>query len=464
MSRIVVVSNRVPVASRAQQAGGLAVALQGMMERRGGLWFGWSGEVTKAPRNAPEVVSRGKVDYTTIDLSTAEHEGYYAGYSNDVLWPMLHNLPQQMKFRRRDLDCYMRVNRRFADHLVPLLNSTDAVWVHDYHLMALPGALRARGVTNRAGFFLHVPFPAPEAVAAAPGISTVLHELLSADLLGFQTALDRDNFAATATSLLAAQRLDEHHLALRGHRLRLGVFPVEIDAEEFALTAADEIDGQPARRLAQSISGQSLLFGVDRMDPTKGLPERLDAYGRLLARRSPRSTTFLNIAVPSRQEVPAYRNLRQRLEESAGAINSAYAEPDWTPLRLVAKPQNRKTLSGFMRMARVGVVTPLRDGMNLVAKEFIAAQDPADPGVLILSVFAGAASQLRSSLLVNPHDVDSIADAMHAALDMPLGERRERWAEAWDAISTTKPDQWGANFVQNLAGDGLMAMPAAGRA
>lgn len=463
MSRIVVVSNRVP-APHGKQAGGLAVALQGTMEKRGGLWFGWSGEVTETPRNAPAVDRRGRIEYATIDLSPAEHAGYYGGYSNEVLWPMLHNLPQQMKFRRQDLEHYMRVNRRFADHLVPMLRSEDAIWMHDYHLMALPGALRARGVTNRAGFFLHVPFPAPDAVAVAPGITTVLRELLSADLLGFQTEKDRDNFAATAGAVLSAERLDDHHLALGEHRLRLGVFPVGIDAKAFAMTASEQVEKQPSRRLAQSITGQSLLLGVDRMDPTKGLPERLDAYGRLLARRAPRSTTFLSIAAPSRQEAVAYRDLRQQLEEAAGAINGAHAEPDWTPLRLVAKPQSRDTLAGFMRLARVGVVTPLRDGMNLVAKEFIAAQDPADPGVLILSKFAGAAAQLRSSLLVNPYDVDSITDAMHTALDMTLGERRERWSDAWSAISHSKPEHWGNAFVQDLVQDSLLSMPAAGRA
>ncbi len=465
MSRIVVVSNRVPTGGPGTQpAGGLTVALQGMMQNRGGLWFGWSGDVTETSRNAPTLERRGEVDYATIDLTAAEHGGYYTGYSNDVLWPMLHNLPQHMNFRRPDLDHYMRVNRRFADHLIPLLRADDAIWVHDYHLMALPGALRARGVANRAGFFLHVPFPEPTALAAAPGIGGVLKELVGADLLGFQTTTDRDNFAATAAALLSAERVDDHHLELGQHRLRLGVFPVQVDAHDIARTAAEEMERQPSRRLAQSIAGQSLLLGIDRMDPTKGLPERLDAYGRLLARRSPRSTTLLNIAPPSRQEVPAYRQLRQQLEEVAGAINSAHGEPDWTPLRLVAKPQSRNTLAGFMRLARVGVVTPLRDGMNLVAKEFIAAQDPEDPGVLILSVFAGAAAQLRSSLLVNPYDVDSIVDAMHSALDMPLAERRERWSDAWAAISNKGPDEWGSGFVQTLLGDNLSTMPTVGRA
>ncbi|MBR0654626.1 alpha,alpha-trehalose-phosphate synthase (UDP-forming) [Plastoroseomonas arctica] len=465
MNRVVVVSNRVPAAPRgSQQAGGLAVALDAMMGRRGGLWFGWSGEVTSAGRNAPVIKRDGAVEYATIDLTEVEHRGYYAGYSNDVLWPMLHNLPQLMHFRRSDYDCYMRVNRRFADHLVPMLRPDDAIWVHDYQLMALPGALRARGVTNNAGFFLHVPFPAPEAVAAAPGIKRVLRELMGSDLLGFQTRTDRDNFAATAALLLRAERFDAEHISLDGHAVQLGVFPVEIAAEEFAQTAAAQVQLPPSRRLATSLGGRALLLGIDRMDPTKGLPERLDAYGRLLARRPPRSTTMLNIAAPSREDVPAYRTLRHDLETAAGAINSAFGEPDWTPLRLIAKAQGRDTLAGFMRLARVGVVTPIRDGMNLVAKEFIAAQDPADPGVLILSLFAGAAAQLGSALLVNPHDVESMADAMQQALDMPPGERRERWKLAWNAIRGATPEEWGESFMHVLTDNRLAAMPVVGRA
>ncbi|HYZ34251.1 MAG TPA: trehalose-6-phosphate synthase [Crenalkalicoccus sp.] len=465
MSRIVVVSNRVPVPQgNAGQAGGLAVALLGLMERRGGLWFGWSGAVVHRANGRPGVTQRGGVAYATLDLTEAEHRGYYTGYSNGVLWPMLHSLPHLMSFRRQDLDTYRRVNRRFADHLVPMLRRDDLIWVHDYHLMALPGALRDRGVQGPTGFFLHVPFPAPEAAAVAPGIRGLIEDLLAADLLGFQTAADRDNFAAAAAGLAGAERTDAAVLQADGREVRLGVFPAEIAAREFAATAAGQAAEEPARLLARSAAGQSLLLGVDRLDPTKGLPERLEAFRRLVARRPPRSLCMLQIAAPSREEVQAYRRLRHELDAAAGALNAEHGEPDWQPLRMLARAQSRDTVAGFMRLARVGVVTPLRDGMNLVAKEYVAAQDPADPGVLVLSRFAGAAAQLASALLVNPHDSEGMADALQVALDMPLAERRSRWQAAWAAIAETSPEGWGEAFLRALSPEELAALPVAGRA
>ena len=465
MSRIVVVSNRVPVpAGNTGQAGGLAVALSGLMERRGGLWFGWSGAVVERAGATPAVLRRGAVGYATIDLTEGEHRGYYTGYSNGVLWPMLHGMPHLMAFRRQDLDAYQRVNRRFADCLVPLLRPDDRIWVHDYHLLCLPGALRARGVRNATGFFLHVPFPAPEAAAVAPGIRRLLQDVLAADLLGFQTVADRDNFATAAVGLAGATRRAADVLLHGGRTVRLGVFPAEIAAREFASVAEVQAEEEPTRLLRRSLNGQRLLLGVDRLDPTKGLPDRLEAFRRLLSRLPSRSTTFLQIAAPSREDVLAYRRLRQELDAASGAINGEYGEPDWLPLRLLTRAQRREVVAGFMRLARVGVVTPLRDGMNLVAKEFIAAQDPRDPGVLVLSRFAGAAAQLPSALLVNPHDVEGVAEALQTALEMPLEERRARWRAAWDAIVDASPEAWGEAFLRALAPEDLAEMEPAGAA
>ncbi|WP_158292181.1 alpha,alpha-trehalose-phosphate synthase (UDP-forming) [Paracraurococcus ruber] len=464
MSRIVVVSNRVPVPQgNAGQAGGLAVALLGLMQRRGGLWFGWSGAVAEAA-SPPNLVQRSGVGYATIDLTEAEHRGYYTGYSNGVLWPMLHGLPHLMSFRRPDLDTYRRVNRRFADALVPMLRQDDRIWVHDYHLLSLPAALRQRGVLGPTGFYLHVPFPAADAAAVAPGIRGLVQDVLACDLLGFQTASDRENFAATAIGFAGAVRTGDEMLELGGRPVRLGVFPAEIAAPEFAATAAAQMQAEPARLLARSLREQALLLGVDRLDPTKGIPERLEAFRRVAARRPPRSLAMLQIAAPSREDVAAYKRLRQEIDTAAGAINSELGEPDWLPLRLLARPQARDTVAGFMRLARVGVVTPLRDGMNLVAKEYVAAQDPADPGVLVLSRFAGAAAQLTSALLVNPHDAEGMAEAICAALDMPLAERRARWQDAWAAIAETSPERWGEEFLRALSPEALDRLPVAGTA
>jgi trehalose 6-phosphate synthase len=377
---------------------------------------------------------------------------------------MLHGLPHLMSFRRQDLDIYRKVNRRFADALVPLLRRDDRIWVHDYHLLSLPGALRQRGVFGPTGFYLHVPFPAPEAAAVAPGIRSLVQDVLACDLLGFQTATDRDNFAATAVGFAGAVRTGDTMLELGGRPVRLGVFPAEIAAPEFAATAAAQMEAEPSRLLARSLRGQAMLLGIDRLDPTKGLPERLEAFRRVVARRPARSLTMLQIAAPSREDVAAYKRLRQEIDLAAGAINSEFGEPDWLPLRLLARPQNRDTVAGFMRLARVGLVTPIRDGMNLVAKEYIAAQDPADPGVLVLSRFAGAAAQLASALLVNPHDAEGMAEAICAALDMPLAERRARWQDAWAAIADASPEGWGENFLHALAPEALDRMPMAGTA
>ncbi|MDN3566863.1 trehalose-6-phosphate synthase [Paeniroseomonas aquatica] len=468
MSRIVVVSNRVPVpAGNAGHAGGLAVALLGLMQRRGGLWFGWSGAVTETAGGdhaPPAFAQRGAVGYATLDLTEAEHRGYYTGYSNGVLWPMLHALPHLMVFRRQDLETYRKVNHRFADNLVPLLRDDDRIWVHDYHLMSLPGALRAQGVDNPTGFFLHVPFPGPEAVAVAPGIRGLVQDVLASDLIGFQTATDRDNFAATATELAGAMRTGDQTMEMGGREVHLGVFPAEIAASEFAATAAAQVGLEPTRLLAQSLRGQALLLGIDRLDPTKGLPERLEAFRRVISRRPARSATMLQIAAPSREDVLAYRRLRAEVDSAAGSINSEFGEPDWLPLRLLARPQSRDTIAGFMRLAKVGLVTPLRDGMNLVAKEYVAAQDPADPGVLVLSRFAGAAAQLGSALLVNPHDAEGMAEAIHRALDMPLAERQERWWASWQAIAGATPEGWGEDFLRALTPDGLERLPVAGMA
>ena len=271
MNRLVVVSNRVPLPSHGHQAGGLAVALDGLMEKRGGLWFGWSGEVAADATGAePKIECAGSVDYATVDLTQEEHDRYYNNFSNGVLWPLLHTMPELMHFDRRDARSYRAVNTRLAGVLQTLLQPNDMIWVHDY-LMLLPAALRARGLRNPIGFFLHIPFAAPDVVGSAPEMATLVRELLSADLIGFQTENDMANFAAAALSLAGASRLSATALSVAGRRVRLGVFPVEIEAHSFARMAAEMEGCEASVRLRGSLQGQKLLLGVDRLDPTKGL-------------------------------------------------------------------------------------------------------------------------------------------------------------------------------------------------
>ena len=454
MNRIVVVSNRVPVPSTGgAQAGGLAVALGDLMERRGGLWFGWSGRVADDSSHHVEVQNHNGVQYATIDLTRDEHERYYNDFSNGTLWPLLHSMPEHMVFDRRAATAYRQVNERMTDALLPLLRPTDVVWVHDYHLMSMPAVLRARGMTGPIGFFLHVPFPSPDMLASVPEAGALIRDLLAADLIGFQTANDVENFANAAHRLAGAMRLPGGNgLQVGGRRVRLGAFPVEIEAREFAATAETAWRSPATERLRRSLQGQKLILGVDRMDPTKGLLQRLNGFRRLLETRPDwrRRTTLLQVAAESRKEVTAYRDLRLALDREAGAINSEWGEADWTPLRIVARGGTRDVMAGYMREARVGLVTPLRDGMNLVAKEYVAAQDPQDPGVLILSKFAGAARQLTAALLVNPHDPDELADAMDTALRMGLPERQDRWQTLWRAIEGTSASAWGRSFLAAL--------------
>ncbi|WP_428392726.1 alpha,alpha-trehalose-phosphate synthase (UDP-forming) [Lichenicoccus sp.] len=454
MGRLVVVSNRVSIPQGEDKAGGLAVALNALMEHQGGLWFGWSGHTSDdaAAVKTPRIVSHGSVEYATMDLSPEELNSYYNDFSNATLWPLLHSLPEQMHFDRHSLHVYRAVNDRFADMLLGLLRPTDTIWIHDYHLLALAASLRLRNIRGPIGFFLHTPFPSPDMLGSIPEDSIFIRDLLAADLLGFQTSNDAENFVASAQRIAGAARLPGGGLQLGRRKIRVGVFPVEIEPAEFASMAEQACASPETERLRRSLDGQSLILGVDRMDPTKGLRHRLSGFRRLLESHPQwhRQTTFLQIAAESRQDVDAYQDLRADLEHAAGAINSNFGEPDWVPLRLLARAGSREAVSGYMREARVGLVTPLRDGMNLVAKEYVAAQNPENPGVLVLSRFAGAARQLGAAILVNPVDPDEIADALDTALKMSRPERQDRWHACWEAIRGSSALDWGRAFVAAL--------------
>jgi trehalose 6-phosphate synthase len=473
MNRIVVVSNRVQVPSDgATKPGGLAVALDGLMTHRGGLWFGWSGKVCGDPQPGAAITTldlpgSGAMCFATIDLTPDEHDRYYNAFSNATIWPLLHSMPEHMCFDRRNAMVYHQTNARFTEALLPLLKPNDLIWVHDYHLMPMPALLRARGVNAPIGFFLHVPFPATDLLSSVPESAKLVRDLLACDLIGFQTQNDLENFAAAAITLAGAARLSPGGLQFATRRIRLGVFPAEIDAREFAAIAETSWRSVDTERLRRSLAGQRLVLGVDRLDPTKGLVQRLAGYRRFLETRPDwrRRATLLQIAAESRKDVSAYQDLRIALDSDSGAINSEWGEPDWTPVRVISRAVPRDLIAGYMREAGVGLVTPLRDGMNLVAKEYIAAQDPQNPGVLILSKFAGAARQLDSSLLVNPHDPDEVADALDRALSMDLAERQDRWRASWRAIADSTPSQWGRSFLSALmrasynAPKSLMGLP-----
>ncbi|WP_425601011.1 alpha,alpha-trehalose-phosphate synthase (UDP-forming) [Dyella sedimenti] len=451
--RLVVVSNR--VALPAQTAtGGLASAMRAALQERGGLWFGWSGKVVRQDSGEVHRLRDGMVEYATIDLSRADHDDFYDGFANRTLWPLLHYRPDLVDYDRKHLAGYLRVNNLFAEHLMSLVKPNDIVWVNDYHLIPLAAMLRQRGLRNRIGFFLHTPLPAAGLLIALPRHRELMETLAHYDLVGLHTARDRRALEEYFLyEVGASMRRDGRLRTPEGRLFRAEVFPIGIDTQQVAESARRADEREEIHQLRQSLEGRALIIGVDRLDYSKGLPERFQAYARLLE-RSPqlhRKVSFLQIAPPSRGGVPEYRQIRRELERSAGHINGMYAAPDWVPIRYVNNSFPHSLLSGYYRAARVGLVTPLRDGMNLVAKEYVASQDPEDPGVLVLSRFAGAAQELTQALLVNPADTEEVAEALGIALTMPLYERRLRWRRMMDVLEKQDVTAWRNAFLRRLA-------------
>jgi trehalose 6-phosphate synthase len=453
MNRLVVVSNRVPLPTeRGPRAGGLAVALADALQP-GSLWFGWSGRRAARATPQPRLQEVDGITYATIDLSETDYRLFYAGFSNGVLWPLLHYRLGLLSYRSEEYQGYRDVNRRFADCIAPLLQPDDIVWIHDYHLIPLGEELRRIGVRNRIGFFLHIPFVPPELIRALPHVEEMLAAFSAYDVVGFHTKGHCAAFVDCMREVLGVVPNRLGQIPCNGRSLRPIVDPIGIDAEGFAATAAAAARGSEVRRIKSSLAGRVLAIGVDRLDYSKGLVHRFEAFARLLARypQYRRKVSLLQIAPRSREDLGAYQTLRQELDRIVGDTNGQYSEFDWTPVRYMTRAVARRTLAGFYRIARVALVTPLRDGMNLVAKEFVAAQNPDDPGVLVLSRFAGAAEELTDALLVNPFDADDIADAMHRALTMSLDERRERHRALRARVWETTARRFCQVFLSHLA-------------
>lgn len=433
MSRLVVVSNRV-ADPRRTAAGGLAVALAEVLNNTGGLWFGWSGKIVEPEDggHAGEgVVHRhqaGPVRLVTVDLSREDHDTYYLGYANGVLWPVFHYRLDLADFDAGYINGYRRVNQLFAKLLAPLLKPDDLVWVHDYHLVPLASELRALGCQQRIGFFLHIPLPPPMILAAIPGHDWLLRGLCAYNVVGFQSETDHAHFCSYIEHEAKAQSIGEGRWRVFNRTVQAGAFPIGIDVEEFGALTQGRESREMFERMKREYSLRNLMVGVDRLDYSKGLPQRMRAFRELLQRHpeTHRRATLIQIASPSRENVSAYTEILHELESLCGSINGNYGDLEWMPVRYIHRTVARPRLAGLYRASRVALVTPLRDGMNLVAKEFIAAQDPEDPGVLVLSRFAGAAEQLDESLLVNPYDTEGTASAIQMALQMPLEERRTR--------------------------------------
>jgi len=454
VSRLVVVSNRVALPGE-NRAGGLATGLLAALRERGGLWFGWSGRSVAGDSGALHEAQDGAIRYLTMDLSKSDLDNYYNGFANRALWPLLHFRLDLVDYDRRKREGYWKVNTLFADTLAPLLRDDDTVWIHDYHLIPLASLLRERGVGCRIGFFLHVPVPSADLIQALPDHRALFQTLYAYDLLGFQTRRDVDRFQSYVRLFGGGGLVDSEWIqAPDGRRVRTSAFPIGIDTEHIARQARSAMGNKPVRDLRQSLQHRKLAIGVDRLDYSKGLPERFHGFARYLDRypQQKGEMTYLQIAPVSRGSVTEYRKLRSDLERLAGHINGGHAEADWTPLRYVNQNYAHSTLTGFYRQAAVGLVTPLRDGMNLVAKEYIAAQDPVNPGMLVLSLLAGAADELKQALLVNPHDLDGVADAIATAANMPRAERIERWRVMMEQLRTHDIHRWRRDYLGALEG------------
>jgi len=454
--RLVVVSNRVGPLSDSGKAGGLAVGLADALKARGGVWFGWSGETSELGTGSElHRQAVGDVELITVDMTEQEQEEFYGGYANTTLWPLMHYRLDLASFERRFEATYRHVNERMAARLSPLLTDEDTLWIHDYHYLLMGSELRRSGFSGPIGFFLHIPFPSPEIFAALPNANEIVRSMVDYDVIGFQTDRDCRNFVRYVVEELGGTQVDADTVRLGDRTTIAGAFPIGIDAEGFEKLARSADAVALRKKLYTMLEGRKQVLGVDRLDYSKGIPERFRAFAELLDHypENRGKASLLQIAPLSRAELETYRDLRRELEELAGNINGRFGMLDWTPIRIMTRGFTRRALAGICRASRVGLVTPLRDGMNLVAKEYVAAQDPADPGALVLSRFAGAAKELQGgALMVNPHDPVDVASALQKALIMPLDERRSRWETMRKPVFSTTAQSWCRSFLDVLYG------------
>jgi trehalose 6-phosphate synthase len=457
VSRLIIVSNRVspPSSVDAANQGGLAVAISAALRGRGGIWFGWSGQETEHFTGQLNVQRNNNVTTATVDLEPQDIDEYYNGFANRTLWPLFHYRVDLAEFERGFAGGYARVNSRLADTLVPLIEPDDIVWIHDYHLIPLGQELRKRGCKNRMGFFLHIPWPPMGLLMALPDHRALVEALFAYDVVGFQTRDCLSTFSYYTSEQMGLEVSEDGIVRLDGRAVRLLACPIGIDTAEFKRVATGRAALKIREEIELSAKGRTMVIGVDRLDYSKGLGERFSGYERFLAGHPEwhEKVFLLQIAPPSRGDVASYQEIRAYLDELSGRINGEYASATWVPLRYVNRGYPRDELAGLYRAACAALVTPLRDGMNLVAKEFVASQDPENPGVLILSRFAGAAEQMKDALLINPHSPDEIADALGRAIAMPLDERIARWRSLMDGVERENVHWWMKSFVAVLTGE-----------
>ena len=459
VQRLLIVSNRLPVSARTTDSdvrivpseGGLATALRPWHERSDALWIGWPGEI-QAPTDARRGFDEGLRErrIVPVHLSGDHVERYYNGFANRILWPVFHYLIDRLPIDADGWDAYQEVNEAFAEVVAQEYRPDDTIWVHDYHLMLLPALLRQRLPDARIGFFLHIPFPSSEVFRILPWRREILNGLVGADLVGFHTFAYMRHFL---TSLLHVDGIEASidRVCVDGREVKLGVFPMGVDAAAFAELAADDDVRARAEAIRSAASGRRIVLGIDRLDYTKGIPRRLEAVERLL-QREPQlrdEMRYIQVAVPSRDAVDSYQEFRKDVEERVGHVNGACGTLRSLPVHYVHRSVSPQDLVALYCAADVMLVTPLRDGMNLVAKEFIASRVD-DDGVLVLSEFAGAAAELNGAMNVNPYDVEGLADSIGRALSMPAEERRARMRGLRRRVLAHDVHAWVDTFLGQL--------------
>jgi trehalose 6-phosphate synthase len=476
--RLTIVSNRLPVVLKKTPrrgwdvqpgSGGLVTAMAPVLRDRGGLWVGWPGTSSELARNLRgplrEAARMSGYRLEPVPLNRAQVDGFYYGFANEVLWPLFHDLPSRCNFDPGYWKTYLECNGLFARVVKEQIAEGDPVWVHDYHLMGVAAQLREMGSESRLGFFLHIPFPPLDIFLRLPWRVEVLESLLAYDLIGLQTLRDRRNFVQCARALLPGLRFRGKGQVVstewKGREIRLGAFPISIDFEEFAGHASSREVAERAWYLHEEFPNRQLLLGVDRLDYSKGIPERLRGFERALEchRDLHGKITLIQVVVPSRVEIPKYQALKTEIERIVSEINGRFTKPGWVPIHYVFRSLDREELLAFYRTAEIAIVTPVKDGMNLVAKEYCACNVDLD-GALILSEFAGAAAQLKKgALLVNPHNLDAVSDAVHQAFHMPADERRERMKKLRLGIRRRDIYWWVDNYLQAVFAKDLEAFP-----
>jgi trehalose 6-phosphate synthase len=463
-SRLVIVSNRLPIVLTSEDnvkwklspgSGGLVTALTPILSEKQGLWIGWPGTSAKVKLN--ELMTRASDDLgyilKPVQLSTEELNQYYLGFSNEILWPLLHDLQSRCNFDPAYWAMYQKVNRKFAEVVAENTKTSDYVWVHDYHLTLVAKELHNMGIKRDIGFFMHTPFPSLDICIKLPWHLQILRSILQYDLIGFQTVRDRNNFLHCVIALLKDLHCDARKristIMIEDRRVKVGVFPISIDFNEFVNKAADEKVTKHFNLLNQALHNRKVILGVERLDYSKGIPERLRAFRNALERFSELigNVTFIQIVVPSRGNVPEYQDLKSEIEQLVSEINGKYTQPGWVPVHYMFRSLKRSELLAYYRAADIALVTPLKDGMNLIAKEYCAA-NISGKGVLILSRFAGAADQLgRYSLLVNPYDIEGVADMICRAYTMNDNERQLRMRKLRKTIKKRDIFWWANAFL-----------------